>query len=113
MHLPTKSAIIAYLGDISALLVPLAALPYTLGDIANILPPRAKVAVTVIASFSAAALKLTQRIMERARGLQDASGIVNAQNAAQTARKEAQTATVLALNLPAEKQIPPVGNDVP
>lgn len=99
MHLPTKSAIIAYLGDISALLVPLAALPYTLGDIADVLPPKAKVAVTVIASFAAAGLKLTQRIMERAQGLQDAQGIT-------TAQKTAETATVLALNLPAEKQIP-------
>lgn len=105
MHLPTKSAIIAYLGDISALLVPLAALPYTMGDLADVLPPRAKAWVTLCAAVAAAGLKFTQRVMERVQGLQDAQGIAKAQGTA-------ETATVLALNLPVEKQLP-VRNDVP
>lgn len=79
MHLPTKAAIVAYAGDLSLILAFIAGLPYTMGEMADILPPKGKIWVTGSAAIAAALLKLVQRFMERAQGKADAQNI--AQNA--------------------------------
>ena len=78
MKLPTKAALVAFLGDLALILGPLAALPYTMGDIADILPPKAKAAMTVFCAVCAVLLKFTQRLIERHQGKKDELGIETA-----------------------------------
>lgn len=75
MKLPTKTALIAYLGDLALILGPLAALPYTMGDIADVLPPKAKAIMAVFCAAAAFVLKIVQRILERHQGKRDELGI--------------------------------------
>lgn len=82
MKLPTKAAIIALMGDISLLLAFFASLPYTLGEVADILPPKVKAWLTVLAGVAAGLLKIVQRIVERQQGIRDAKGIEEAKASA-------------------------------
>lgn len=82
MKLPTKAAIIAYLGDLTFVLYGVAALPYTFGELADVLPPAWKVIVVKAALISVAALKGLQRVLEWLQGTHDREQIKVAQEAA-------------------------------
>lgn len=75
MHLPTKAAIVAILGDISIILTIVAGLPYELGAVSEFFPAKYKGWLTVSGVIATAGLKVTQRAMERLQGMQNAKQI--------------------------------------
>lgn len=75
MKLPTKSALVAILGDLTFVLTLLASAPYELGEVATLFSPDLKGKLTAIGAFATVALKVTQRAMERLQGNQDRTAI--------------------------------------
>lgn len=59
-----KSITTAVASEITAFLTILAALPYELGEVANILPPEWKKAVAIAGAFATLGLRIVKRVQE-------------------------------------------------